>query len=636
MYTIAFILLCAILVLSAAGGLVSLFTLGRVSSSYNTPRFAEAVGLVIALLFAATSGILVRALYISDFSVVYVASYTDRALPLFYKLTAFWAGQAGSLLFWAFAVALCGALFQLSSSYARLSAPTRHWYWVFYLTIMAFFALLLSAWSNPFALSPVAPQDGSGLNPLLQNPGMIFHPPLLFLGYGGFTIPACLALAQAMSSARDRGEPSWSVAARPFNLGAWAMLTAGIVLGAWWAYMELGWGGYWAWDPVENASLIPWLVATAALHTLAVETRRAKLRSTNIFLICLTTLSAIFATYLVRSGVVQSVHAFGDGGVGTPLLLFVVFGIIICAVIARIGKARRSQDLAGIESREGFLVLTAWVLLLIALIILVATMWPVFTSWFGKSIGLKADFYNRVCMPIFAGLMALLAVCPWLRWEGGLRTRGKFCVVLAVFVAAMAALWWFEYRMPTPVLGAAAGAATLIGTILVWLRPASRTRFNVTVGAIHAGVAMIAIAIAFSGPYKIEKDLILKPGEQDTIAGYTVTLKQVFVGQGPGYDFLEGQLQITDKNGAVVGMLAPQRRIYEKWRSMQFAEADTLFSLGNELYASLLAVDTQDNVQFRVSLNPLVNWLWIGGTLLTLLPLLILGSRRNPAGKKDS
>jgi len=634
MYTLAFTLLCATLALSVFGGLFSLAALGRPAGASRNPRLAEAIGLVITLLLTAASGILTRALFISDFSVTYVASYTDLALPVFYKLTAFWAGQAGSLLFWAFSVSLCGTIFQLSSSYAHLSAATRHWYWVFYLAVMGFFGLLLCAWSNPFLLSPVTPPDGSGLNPLLQNPGMIFHPPLLFLGYGGFTIPACLALAQALSGTRDRGEPSWGVVSRPFTMSAWALLSAGIILGAWWAYMELGWGGYWAWDPVENASLIPWLVATAALHTLIIETRRGKLRAANIFLICLTTLSAFFATYLVRSGVVQSVHAFGSDGVGTPLLLFVLVGTVFCACVARIGRDVRARSLAGLESREGFLVMTAWLLILLAAIILVATMWPVFSSWFGKSIGLKADFYNRVCMPLFAGLVALLAVCPWLRWDGGLRDRLLFVLVLGVFAGSMAGLWYFEYRLPTPVLGAAAGTAVLAGMVLLCLK-SGVSRFTLSVCGIHAGVALMAIAIAFSGPYKTEKDLILKAGEKDTVGPYTVTLQKLFVGEGPGFDYLEGQLLVS-RDGKKVGILAPQRRIYDKWHSMQFAEASTLFSLGDEIYASLLAVDTQNNVQFRVSLNPFVNWLWIGGALLSLLPFLILGTRRAAQKKEDN
>ena len=628
MYTFAFLLLAATLCLAVLGAGASLVALGRPAA--RPPRIAEAASLFVAVALSAASGILTRALAFCDFSVIYVADYTDRALPLFYRLTAFWAGQPGSLLFWAFSVALCGAIFQLTPAYGRLSNTTRHWYWVFYLSIIGFFGLLLTTWSNPFLVSHATPPDGSGLNPLLQNPGMIFHPPLLFLGYGGFVIPGCLALAQSLNSGAD--EARWTSVSRPFMLAAWALLSAGIVLGAWWAYMELGWGGYWAWDPVENASLIPWLIATAALHTMLLDTRRGKLGATTVFLVALTTISAFFATYLVRSGVVQSVHAFGNGGVGNPLLLFVLSSLILSAWIAMKGRNPQAPRLSGLESREGFLVITTWLLLLLAGIILVATLWPVITALSigggdQGSMGLTASFYNRVCLPLFAGLVALLAIGPWLRWDGGLRRKLFFAAVLVVLAGCMVLLWIFGYRLPTPLLASSAAFAVLIGHGLMLAEPAGRTRNALCVAGIHAGVALIALGIAFSGPYKIEKDLILKQGESAQLGAYTVTLNTVSVGQGPGYQFLEGELHIS-LDGKPLGVLAPQRRIYDKWSRMQFAEAATLFSPGNELYASLLAIDEQENVQFRVSVNPLVNWIWLGGTLLSVIPFLMLGARR--------
>ena len=343
MYHIAYasLLLALLFALGGAGAGAAQLWQGRSEDL----GWLEKVHLGVTLCLALASGILLSALVNFDFSVDYVASYTDRALPLFYRITAFWAGQAGSLLFWALMVALCGALFQFSSAYRGLSAETRLWYWIFFLSIMAFFALLLSAWSNPFVRALPAPPDGRGLNPLLQNPGMIIHPPLLFLGYGGFVIPGCLALAQAMH--RAEGESSWLDVARPFTLTGWLFLTAGIALGAWWAYMELGWGGYWAWDPVENASIIPWLLGTAALHTGLIETRCGKLRRVNIFLMALTTVSAFFATYLVRGDVVNSVHAFGAGGVGPALLTFVLAALVVAAGVSMRGDSR-GAPLAGL------------------------------------------------------------------------------------------------------------------------------------------------------------------------------------------------------------------------------------------------------------------------------------------------
>ena len=418
MYLAAYILLLLSLLCALGGAGMGAAQLWQ--GRHTDLAWPEKANLVIAAGLSAASAILLHALVVSDFRLEYVASYTDLLLPMFYKVTAFWAGQPGSMLFWALMVSLCGVFFQFTRPYKNLSVETRLWYWVFYLSIMAFFALLITAWSNPFLQLSPAPADGRGMNPLLQNPGMILHPPLLFLGYGGFVIPGCLALAQAMHS--DRNEQPWLDVARPFTLTAWLFLTVGILIGGWWAYMELGWGGYWAWDPVENASLIPWLIGTAAIHTGLLQTRRDKLHRVNTFLMALTTVSAFFATYLVRGNVVNSVHAFGEGGVGPALLIFVLSSLVISFFSSRQAGRGNAAELGGLETREGFLVLTAWMLIAIACVILVATLWPVITTAFGKtSSGLSQEFYNRVCLPLFTVVMALLAVCPWLGWKGGVR-----------------------------------------------------------------------------------------------------------------------------------------------------------------------------------------------------------------------
>jgi cytochrome c-type biogenesis protein CcmF len=590
---------------------------------------AEKAQLVLAAALLIASAFLLHALYWHDFSLIYVASYTDRILPVFYRLTAFWAGQAGSLLFWALSVSLAGAAFVLTSGYRRMHPATRLWFIVFFSGIMAFFSLMLTSWSNPFLMHFPVPPDGNGLNPLLQNPGMIFHPPLLFWGYGGFAVPGCLALAQHLSGRRDE-EGSWIRVARPFTLLAWIFLTAGIVLGAWWAYMELGWGGYWAWDPVENASLIPWLIGTAAIHTAILDERRGKLARVSVALMSLTTVSAFFATYLVRSGVIDSVHAFGDGGVGMPLLIFILASTALCLGVACLGQAS-AKSLSGVDSREGFLVLAAWVLLTLSAIICIATLWPLISKlWGPQAQGLGQEFYNRVCLPLFAMLTAILAMCPWLRWDGGLRDKMKALAVVGCAIGAGVALWYAGYRQPTAFISSAAACACLAGIgLLMAGRPA---RDSLAAYGVHLGVAIMVLGAAFSGPYKQESDLVLGVNETGRVGAYEVRLTGISDGEAPGYHYLAARLDVL-KEGARMGELAPERRVYDKFGRQQFAEVDTVFSLGNEVYASLLGLEPsktgqERRVNVKVSVHPLVNWLWIGGTLMCLFPLIALRRRK--------
>ena len=595
----------------------------------------EKAHLVISGALLLASALLLHALFWNDFSVAYVASYTDRVLPVFYRLTAFWAGQPGSMLFWALAVGLSGSAFALTRAYRNLSRPTRLWYWSFFYIIMGFFALILTSWSNPFVLQSPVPADGNGLNPLLQNPGMIFHPPLLFLGYGGFAVPACLALAQCLSG-QSSSEGSWFRLSRPFIILAWLFLTAGIVLGAWWAYMELGWGGYWAWDPVENASLVPWLIATASLHTLIVEDRRGKLGRVNVAMMVLTTVSAFFATYLVRSGVIDSVHAFGDGSVGTPLTIFVLGGLVIALWIP-FASPKTGKPLAGLESREGFLTLVAWVLLALAVIILVATMWPVISKlWSAAPRGLDARFYNRVCLPLGALLVVMMAACPWLGWGGGLRNKKGFFAVIGAFVVSAGVIWALGYHQPTALLGASAAVAIVLGAVMLLADKANRSQ-PVTIGALgaHIGMALVAIGISFSGPYTTDREMILAKGESSTVGSYTATLLELGEGRRVDHEFIAARLEIF-KDGKSIGIVAPERRLYDKFGTMQFSEVDVIPGLGNEIYASLLGLDENSKVVVKVSVEPLVNWLWIGGTIMCLLPLAGLRRRKNPAPESDS
>lgn len=677
---------------------------------------------LLGCLLTVNSAILLYAFVTHDFVVEYVAQYSDRTLPLFYRVTAFWAGQDGSLLFWAWSVAIGGAAFALLPAFTRLTARTKRWYCLFYFCIMAFFLLLLSLWSNPFDLLDFTPRDGRGLNPLLQNPGMIFHPPLLFLGYGGFVVPGCLALAQTISghlhdpADGKRVEEHWGQASRAFILIAWSLLTAGIVLGAWWAYMELGWGGYWAWDPVENASLIPWLVASAYLHTAVIGSRRGKLQRTNVFLMALTTISAFFATYLVRSGVVESLHAFGDGGVGTPLLVFtlvflyvalyvamaepgrgasrvpfaaqaVVGGILILLFAAMTWYKFQGLDLPGalvggvmlvlaaalflgrsgnpdareledLTSKEGLLLVVAWLLLALSFIILVATMWPVIINTLmelsgslpafiaarlpQKPMGLEPAFYNRTCLPLFALFSVLLVVCPWRKWKllagtSGFSQPRFFVTVIGAALLAGAALWLTGIKHPVALLAAACSLAALYGIVLNFAKNPGLLSIRSTLAAhgVHFGLLLMTLGVAFSGPYQLQHTVEMGRQQSVAVGEYRIMLNELYEGEGqvgrdgrPNYRFIEAELLVAVKDGSTLGKLAPQRRLYTNFENQTYAEVGTLFSLGNEIYATLLSVSEQGRATLQVNVNPLVNWLWIGGTVMCLFPFLGLSRVR--------
>lgn len=580
----------------------------------------------VAAVLTLSSAILFAAFVGKDFSFKYVAEYSDRVLPLFYSVTAFWAGQAGSLLFWAWLVALLGAAFPFTRGYKDLAGRTRVFYWLFFFLVQAFFLLALSNWSNPFIELSPAPADGRGLNPLLQNPGMIFHPPLLFLGYGGFTIPACLALA-AWLTGEGR---SWLDIGRNWAIVSWIFLTAGIVLGAWWSYMELGWGGYWAWDPVENASLIPWLSATAFLHTALVEERRGALRRTNVALIALTLVLCYFATYLVRSGVIQSLHAFGAGGIATPLLLFIFAGLALTALVIVVSPGQLGRRLSGLYSRPGFLVLTAWLLLAIGGVILMGTMWPVISSlWSAQPVGLDQGFYNRVTLPLFVAVAALLVVCPWLQWKEGLRDRRGLGLALGVLVAGVVALVLGGMDKPLAVAGTAVAAACLAGVLLVFGLDKSVRARRPSWGAwsVHFGLGLVVLGIAVSGPYQFAREAVLTPGQSTDMGGYTLTYEGMEERQNEAMILVEARVRV-EKDGQAVGTLTPQRRLYHNFEQ-PFAEVSTVFSLGNEVYATLLGVTREGSASLKFSLHPLVNWIWIGGTIMCLAAFLALRRGRD-------
>jgi len=589
-------------------------------------RWAERGHAVAVVALLAASAVLLRALVGRDFSFQYVASYTDQYLPLFYAVTAFWAGQAGSFLFWGLCVACLGWIFSCTSAYRDLNPRTKALFWLLHGSVQAFFLLVLTGPTNPFLTLVPVPPDGSGLNPLLRNPGMVFHPPLLFIGYAGFTVPACLALAAWLTG----DVKGWLTAGRNWSLLAWAFLTAGIVLGAWWAYMELGWGGYWAWDPVENASLIPWLAATAFLHTAVVQARRNSLHRSNVFLVTLTLLLCFFATYVVRSGVIDSLHAFGDGGVGGPLLVFILAGLAVSIAVPLMNTAPGARTLDEFMSRPGFLVAAAWLLLAVGLVIFLGTMWPVISNiWSPNPVGLDAGFYNRVCLPLFALVALFLVFCPWMGWKSGVRNKKLLMAVGGSLVPAGAFFWAVGVRMPVPLIAASAAVSCLAGIVALFVteKHLRGNRFSWGAYGVHVGLALLVLGVAFSGPYTQSAEVRLEPGGTAALGQYQFTFTEGGEESTEAMARYIAEVQVS-KNGQPVGTLRPERHVYRNFERQAFAEVSVIPGLGDELYSTVLGHDERGGASFKLSVNPLVNWVWIGGTLMSLFPLIALGRRR--------
>ncbi|EGB16507.1 cytochrome c assembly protein [Pseudodesulfovibrio mercurii] len=614
--------LLAFLFLAGFAGFAAWNRKGEALVVVERGQFIAACGVIFSTL------VLLAALTTRDYSFRYVYNNVDNALSFIYTLTALWGGREGSLLCWELIIAVSGMIFAATPGYRSLTADTKLFFWLFFLAVQGFFLLLLTGWSNPFIEIVPAPGDGRGLNPLLRNPGMIFHPPLLFMGFALYTIPACAALASSIAGERK----SWIKVVRNWNVLAWIFLTAGIILGGWWSYMELGWGGYWAWDPVENASLIPWFAGTAVLHTTIIESRRNALQRTNVFLMSLTLVLCIFSTYLTRSGVIDSLHTFGESGVAQPLFWSMMIILAVTLMIVFLSERQVHRSLSDFFSRQGMLVITAWFLLALGLVVTLGTMWPVISRlWTASPMGLDAHFYNRVCLPFMAFLVLIFCFCPWLGWKGGVRNVKGLSAVAAVLVVAFAGFYLSGMTNILAALTAAASVAALVGVGLLFaLYPALRAvRQSWGAYGVHVGLVLLALGVAFSGPYKTEREVVLAQGESVAIGEFTVTYTGLQEDRNVG-DILAratATLAVT-KDGRDKGVLRPDKRIYKNFSNQQYAEVATVPSFGDELYATLLGLTEDNKASFKISVNPLVNWIWIGGTIMCLLAFLLL--RRTP------
>jgi len=593
------------------------------------------------------SAVIVNAFLTNDFSIKYVSRYSDTVQPLFYKITSYWGGLDGSIMFWVFLLSIFGAI-------AVHVNRERHRELIPYVvatiaTVQGFFLFLMIVHNNPFGTYlSAAPVDGEGLNPLLQSYWMVIHPPMLYTGFVGMTIPFAFGLAALITGHLD---DSWLRAVRRWTMFAWIFLSFGLMLGMIWAYEELGWGGYWGWDPVENAALLPWFTATAFLHSVMVQERRSMLRVWNVVLVILTFFLTIFGTFLTRSGIVQSVHAFGQDP--TLTWLFSIFMVILLTfsfglVIYRLPLLRARNDLDSWMSREAAFIVNNWILLFCAFFIMFATMFPTLSEAIrGERLTVAAPFYNKWMLPIGLVLLVLTGIAPLLAWRKSTLTnlRDSFLwptisafVIGAAFIALGFRVWASgvcfalcgfvtativqEFWRGANVRRSTTG--TDFVTALIGIVGRNKRRYGGYI--VHLGIVLIFFGFAGEG-FKQEAQVLMKPGEQTTLGRYTLRYDRLSVDD-------DGQKQMTAahmsvfRDGQQVGSLYPAKWA---WRGHETEPPTTEVAIrraiAEDLYIVLAAAEAgTQTVSLQIFVNPLVNWVWLGfgimalGTGIALLP----------------
>jgi len=605
---------------------------------------------LVCALMTCASAVMINAFLTNDFTIKYVSHYSDSVQPLFYKITSYWGGLDGSIMFWVFLLAVFGtiAVYVNRERYRELIP-----YVVATIsTVQMFFLYLMVVHKNPFTTYLAsAPADGQGLNPQLQNYWMAIHPPSLYIGFVGMTIPFAFCIAALVTGHLD---DSWLRAVRRWTMFSWLFLTFGLTLGMIWAYEELGWGGYWAWDPVENAGLLPWFTATAFLHSLMVQERRSMLKIWNVSLVIVTFFLTIFGTFMTRSGVVQSVHAFGEDRV--LAWLFTGFMVAILSfsfglVIYRIPMLRaRTNELDSWVSREAAFLINNWILLFSAFFVLFATMFPTLSEAItGTRLTVAAPFYTKWMVPVGLILMFLTGVGPLLAWRKSTASslRDQFMWPTASFVVTLIAMkvlglgiWSSglcfalcafvagtivqEFWRGLSIRKKNTGTDTL--TALVGLVSRNKRRYGGYV--VHLGIVLVALGFA-GNSYKVDEQFALKLGQEVTVGKYTLKNDGIKVSD-------DGQKQMTTayisvyQNGKQIDSLFPARWVFRHHEEAPTTEVGIRRTFAEDLYVVMPSNDpstmASQTAPLQIVINPLVNWIWLGfgvlamGTGIALLP----------------
>ncbi len=574
-----------------------------------------------------------------DFSVSNVAQNSNSLLPLQYRLSATWGSHEGSMVLWV--LMLTG----WSAAVAVFSKQLPDVLTMRVLTVLAAITTVFLAFtlftSNPFERIVPAPADGRDLNPLLQDPGMIFHPPLLYMGYVGFAVAFAFAIAALWGGRLDSTWARWS---RPWTIAAWIFLTLGIALGSFWAYYELGWGGWWFWDPVENASFMPWLVGTALIHSLAVTEKRAAFKAWTVLLAIAAFSLSLLGTFLVRSGVLTSVHAFATDpkrGVFILAFLIAIIGGSLTLYALRAPKVSEGGRF-GVLSRESFLLGNNVLLVVAAGAVLLGTLYPLFADAFGLGkVSVGAPYFEIVFVPLMLPLIALMAVGPLARWkeDDPRETRSRMLVPAAAALIGFIACATLPARFSLLACVGIAFSAWLSAGIVEGYRDRLRHASGLASTAAkwrqipiayhgmqiaHLGIAAFIFGVTAVKAFEKEHDVAMLPGQTKPIAGYEVKFVGVTDVVGPNYNAKQGRFELS-KNGVLDKVLRPERRLYASQRSMPMTEAAIDREFDRDLYVSLgeeIAAKDGGGWIVRVHYKPFVNWIWLGCVIMSIGGLL--------------
>ena len=617
---------CVAYVMAARGNRVDLYL-----SADKTPLIVWGCVMISSIC-------LWRAFLANDFSLQYVWAYSNIELDTFYKIASFWGGQKGSLLFWTLLLTTYTVVVHFQNRKKNLRVVP--YAMAVLLVIIIFFLFLINFSTNPFERIPLPPEDGRGLNPLLQNYWMVIHPPTLYLGYVGFTVPFAFAVAALISKNLDDG---WIRVTRKWTLISWFFLCMGNLFGASWAYVELGWGGYWAWDPVENAAFMPLLVATAFLHSVMIQEKKDMMKVWNMSLILLTFVMTIFGTFITRSGLIQSVHTFDEATLGYYFLafLFVILFACMALIIVRLPLLKSENQLDSFLSRESSFLFNNLLLLGIAFATFWGTIFPIISEAVrGIKITVGPPFYNQVNVPIGLALLALVGIGPVIAWRRATLSNLKknfFRPLAAAFITAIAllpviplgsrvenytyiAFILCAFVMTCILLEFYKGTTSRMGsheesmlgalTTVTWR---NKRRYGGYI--VHIGVVLIFAGIAGSQAYGTHIEKHLKPGETFKIRGYDITYEKLVAVEATSVKTrVIAQLQV-ERNGSHYWTARPEKEFY-KGQNQPVSEVDVLSTWKEDLYMILADFREDESATIKVYVNPMVSWMWTGGWII--------------------